>query len=170
MTGYGHLPDLLNMSKSWKVNNMDIVTPEQRSRNMAAIRSQNTKPEVYFRKLLFAQGYRYSLSSKNIPGHPDMYLRKYNTAIFVHGCFWHRHEGCKYAYMPKSKIEFWENKFEMNKKRDIVVRRSLLEKGIRYIVIWECTIRKMKKDNEFCKNILIQVNKFLKSEETLIEF
>lgn len=170
MTGYGHLPDLLNMSKSWKVNNMDIVTPEQRSRNMAAIRSQNTKPEVYFRKLLFAQGYRYSLNSKNIPGHPDMYLRKYNTAIFVHGCFWHRHEGCKYAYMPKSKIEFWENKFEMNKKRDIVVRRSLLEKGIRYIVIWECTIRKMKKDNEFCKNILIQVNKFLKSEETLIEF
>lgn len=82
---------------------MDIVTSEQRSKNMSAIRSKNTKPEIYFRKFLFAEGYRYSLNSKNIPGHPDIYLRKYNTAIFINGCFWHRHEGCKYAYMPKSR-------------------------------------------------------------------
>ena len=106
---------------------MDIVTPEQRSKNMAAIRSKDTKPEVYFRKLLFAKGYRYSLNSKTVPGHPDIYLRKYNTAVFVHGCFWHRHEGCKFAYMPKSRIEFWQNKFEANRKRDIVVRNELHE-------------------------------------------
>ena len=94
---------------------MDIKSPEERSKNMAAIHSKNTKPEIYFRKLLFARGYRYSLNSKNIPGHPDVYLRKYNTAIFVHGCFWHRHNGCKYAYMPKSREDFWAEKFETNK-------------------------------------------------------
>ena len=80
----------------------DIVSPEQRSKNMAAIRSKNTKPEVYLRKLLFAQGFRYRIAAKNVPGHPDMFLRKYNTAIFVHGCFWHHHKGCRYAYNPKS--------------------------------------------------------------------
>lgn len=104
---------------------MDIVTPEQRSKNMAAICSKDTKPEVYFRKLLFAKGYRYSLNSKNVPGHPDIYLRKYNTAVFIHGCFWHRHKDCKFAYMPKSKVVFWQNKFETNQKRDFVVKNEL---------------------------------------------
>ena len=99
---------------------MDNKSPEERSRNMAAIRSKNTKPEIYFRKLLHAQGYRYSLNSKTVLGHPDIYLRKYNTAIFIHGCFWHRHSNCKYAYMPKSRVEFWQNKFEANAKRDYV--------------------------------------------------
>ena len=75
----------------------DIVSPEKRSQNMSAIRSKNTKPEVYLRKLLFAQGYRYRIADKSVPGHPDIFLRKYNTAIFVNGCFWHRHLGCKYA-------------------------------------------------------------------------
>ena len=83
---------------------MDIKSPEERSKNMSAIRSRDTKPEVYFRKLLFAQGYRYRLNAKTVPGHPDIYLKKYNTAIFVHGCFWHRHPGCKYTYMPKSRV------------------------------------------------------------------
>ena len=89
----------------------DIVSPERRSKNMSAIRSKDTKPEIYLRKLLFAEGYRYRIAEKSIPGHPDMFLRKYNTAIFVHGCFWHRHQGCKYAYMPKSRVEFWQKKF-----------------------------------------------------------
>ena len=100
----------------------DIVSPEQRSQNMAAIRSRDTKPEVYFRKLLFAKGYRYRIAAKNIPGHPDIFLRKYNTAIFIHGCFWHRHHGCKYAYTPKSREDFWQNKFEANIKRDYIVK------------------------------------------------
>lgn len=144
---------------------MDIVTPQQRSKNMAAIRSKDTKPEVYFRKLLFAKGYRYGLNSKTVPGHPDIYMRKYNIAVFVHGCFWHRHEGCKFAYVPKTRVEFWKNKFDSNQKRDFVVRKELHEKGIKCLVVWECSIKQMKK-NEFIRDEYIkQVERFLKSEE-----
>ena len=125
---------------------MDIKSLEERSKNMAAIHSKNTKPEIYLRKLLFARGYRYGVNSKSVPGHPDIYMKKYNTAIFVHGCFWHRHEGCKYAYMPKSKVEFWQKKFDTNVKRDKTVRKELLELKIKQLIIWECTIKKMKKD------------------------
>lgn len=148
---------------------MDILTPEQRSKNMAAIRSKDTKPEVYFRKLLFAMGYRYSLNSKTVPGHPDLYMRKYNTAIFVHGCFWHRHEGCKYAYMPKSRVEFWQKKFGANRKRDDTVQKELNEKGIRYIVIWECTIRQMIRDEDMQERIISYVMNFLESQENCVE-
>lgn len=148
---------------------MDIKTPEERSKNMAAIRSKNTKPEIYFRKLLFARGYRYSLNSKNIPGHPDIYLRKYNTAIFVHGCFWHRHNECKYAYMPKSREDFWAKKFETNKKRDCVVQKELQEKGIKCLVIWECTIKQMKKDEYICEGYLRKIENFLRIETIYME-
>lgn len=148
---------------------MDIVTPEQRSKNMAAIRSKDTKPEVYFRKLLFAKGYRYSLNSTKVPRHPDIYLRKYNTAVFIHGCFWHRHEGCKFAYMPKSRIEFWQNKFEANRKRDFVVRNELREKGIKCLVVWECSVKKMQKDEEFQIRLLDKVVAFLTSEDSFME-
>lgn len=148
---------------------MDIVTPEQRSKNMAAIRSKDTKPEVYFRKLLFAKGYRYSLNSTKVSGHPDIYLRKYNTAVFIHGCFWHRHEGCKFAYMPKSRIEFWQNKFEANRKRDFVVRNELREKGIKCLVVWECSVKKMQKDEEFQIRLLDKVVAFLTSEDSFME-
>ena len=91
----------------------DIKSPIERSRNMAAIHGQNTKPEMYLRKLLFAHGFRYRKNYKELPGHPDIYLPKYRTAIFVHGCFWHRHKGCKHAYMPKSNVEFWEKSFRI---------------------------------------------------------
>ena len=114
----------------------DTLTPEERSRNMAAIRSRDTKPEVYLRKLLFAKGYRYRIADKNIPGHPDIFLRKYNTAIFVHGCFWHRHPGCKYAYTPKSHVEFWQNKFDDNVRRDAVVKDELQEQRIKCLIVW----------------------------------
>lgn len=116
---------------------MDIITAEQRSRNMAAIRSGNTRPELYLRKLLFSMGYRYRINSKKVSGHPDIYLRKYNTAVFIHGCFWHRHEGCKYSYMPKSRIEFWQKKFEMNMRRDCVVKAELKDADVKCLVIWE---------------------------------
>lgn len=92
----------------------DIKTPAERSKNMAAIKGKNTKPEVFLRKQLFTAGYRYRNNSSLAPGHPDIWLRKYNTAIFVHGCFWHRHSGCKLCYMPKSRVEFWEKKFTDN--------------------------------------------------------
>lgn len=148
---------------------MDIKSPEERSRNMAAIRSKDTKPEIYFRKLLFAQGYRYSLNSKKIPGHPDLYLRKYNTAIFIHGCFWHRHSGCQYAYMPKSRVEFWQKKFEANVKRDYVVKIELQDRGIKCLIVWECTVKKMMKNREFRETYLVTVTNFLKNDKFLLE-
>lgn len=143
----------------------DTVSPEQRSRNMAAIRSKNTKPELYFRKLLFAEGFRYGVNSKSVPGHPDLYLKKYNTAVFVHGCFWHRHEGCKYASTPKSRVEYWQKKFEANKKRDQKITEQLLAKDIKVLVIWECTIKKMQRSSETEKQTLEVVVEFLSTDD-----
>ena len=102
--------------------------------------------------------------------HPDLYLKKYNTAIFVNGCFWHRHSGCKYAYMPKSRLDFWENKFEKNRIRDDNVREALANAGIRQLVIWECTIKKMKKNLNLRDETVEAVVKFLNNDASYIEF
>lgn len=147
----------------------DIVSPEQRSKNMSAIRSKNTRPEIYFRKLLFSKGYRYSLNSNRVLGHPDIYLKKYNTAVFIHGCFWHRHEGCKYAYTPKSRIEFWMKKFETNQKRDQKVMKELSTEHVKQLIIWECTIKQMNRNHEKEDEILVRTELFLKSEELYLE-
>ncbi len=148
---------------------MDIKTKEARSRNMSAIRSKDTKPEVFFRKLLFSRGFRYRKNVSNIPGHPDLYLAKYHTAIFVHGCFWHRHKNCKYAYMPKSRTDFWNDKFEKNVKRDEEVLKQLAEKNIKCLVVWECTIRRMRKSEVISDNILLQVFNFFSSSKLYLE-
>ena len=148
---------------------MDIKSPEERSKNMAAIHSKNTKPEIYLRKLLFARGYRYGVNLKSVPGHPDIYMKKYNTAVFVHGCFWHRHEGCKYAYMPKSRVEFWLKKFEANVKRDELVRKELASKKIKVLIVWECTIKRMKKDKKTEEEVISLIEKFLLSSEFELE-
>ena len=148
---------------------MDIKSPEERSKNMAAIHSKNTKPEIYLRKLLFAKGYRYGVNSKSVPGHPDIYMKKYNTAVFVHGCFWHRHDGCKYAYMPKSRVEFWLKKFEANVKRDELVRKELASKKIKVLIVWECTIKRMKKDKKTEEEVISLIEKFLLSSEFELE-
>jgi len=147
----------------------DIKTKEERSRNMSAIHSKDTGPEVYFRKLLFTNGIRYRKNVSYIPGNPDLFLKKYNTAIFVNGCFWHRHTGCKYAYTPKSRLDFWENKFTNNKARDEKVRKELVNAGIRQLVIWECTIRKMKKDAAVRNDIIEAVICFLRSDLSYTE-
>lgn len=143
----------------------DIVSPEKRSQNMSAIRSKDTKPEVYLRKLLFAQGYRYRIADKSVPGHPDIFLRKYNTAIFVNGCFWHRHPGCKYAYTPKSRVEFWQKKFDDNVRRDSAVKAELLEHGIKLLTVWECAIRRMQRDKIEEERALAKIILFIKSNE-----
>ena len=148
---------------------MDIKSTEERSKNMSAIHSKNTKPEIYLRKQLFARGYRYGINSKNVPGHPDIYLKKYNTAIFVHGCFWHRHEGCKYAYMPKSRVDFWQKKFEANKKRDNIVKVQLTDVGVKRIIVWECTIKRMQKDSDINEDIMNRIENFLVSCEANME-
>ena len=114
---------------------------EQRSRNMSAIKSKNTRPEIVVRKLLHSMGYRFRLHRKDLPGSPDIVLPKYKTAIFVHGCFWHRHENCKYASTPKTRSEFWESKFEGNIKRDKINQTNLIKLGWKIIIIWECQLK-----------------------------
>ena len=148
---------------------MDIKSAEDRSRNMAAIRSKDTKPEIFFRKLLFANGFRYRKNVNYVPGHPDLYLAKYHTAIFVHGCFWHRHNGCKYAYMPKSRTEFWTEKFERNIARDKEVLKQLVERNIKCLIVWECTVDKMLKNEEFAEEELKIINEFFNAADTIME-
>jgi len=114
---------------------------EQRSRNMSAIKSKNTKPEITVRKLLHSMGYRFRLHRKDLPGSPDIVLPKYKTVIFVHGCFWHRHENCKYATTPKTRKEFWEKKFRENINRDNLNQANLSLKGWKIIIIWECQLK-----------------------------
>lgn len=143
----------------------DIKSAEERSKNMAAIKSKNTSPELFLRRLLFSKGYRYRLYSKSIPGHPDLWLKKYNTVVFVHGCFWHRHQGCKYSYMPKSRVQYWATKFEKNTAHDEIVKKQLADKGIKCLIVWECTIKKAKKKNGSPENLLKSVEKFLVSDE-----
>jgi len=117
---------------------------EQRSRNMSAIKSKNTKPEIAVRKLLHSMGYRFRLHRKDLPGSPDIVLPKYKTVIFVHGCFWHRHENCKYASIPKTRKEFWESKFKANVKRDKEIQEKIKNIGWKSVVIWECELKSTK--------------------------
>ena len=147
----------------------DIKSPEKRSQNMSAIKSKNTKPEIFLRKLLFANGYRYRLHSRTVPGHPDLWLKKYNTAIFVNGCFWHRHQGCKYAYTAKTRIDFWNRKFDQNIKRDQTVKKELLNGGVRCLIIWECTIEKSRKKNGSPQSLIDEIEIFLHSDELYME-
>ena len=117
---------------------------EQRSRNMSAIKSKNTKPEIKVRKVLHSMGYRFRLHSKDLPGSPDIVLPKYKTVIFVHGCFWHRHENCKYASIPKTRQEFWNKKFEENIKRDSEIQGKIKNLDWRSVVIWECETKNIE--------------------------
>ena len=117
---------------------------EQRSRNMSAIKSKNTKPEIKVRKILHSMGYRFRLHSKDLPGSPDIVLPKYKTVIFVHGCFWHRHDSCKYASTPKTRKEFWNKKFTENKKRDSEIQEKIKILDWRSVVIWECETKNIE--------------------------
>jgi DNA mismatch endonuclease (patch repair protein) len=118
---------------------MDHLSKEKRSVNMSKIKSKNTKPELIIRSYLHKNGFRYRLKN-NLPGKPDIYLKKYKTAIFIHGCFWHSHKNCKRSNLPKSNIEYWKNKLDMNKKRDKKAAEALKKKEIQVIVVWECEV------------------------------
>lgn len=119
----------------------DVHMPEVRSYNMSQIKGKDTKPEEMVRKYLFSQGFRYRKNVNNLPGKPDIVLSKYKTCIFVNGCFWHKHEGCKYFVWPKSNIEFWKNKIEANVLRDEMNNLKLVGLGWKVIVIWECQLK-----------------------------
>jgi DNA mismatch endonuclease, patch repair protein len=123
----------------------DSISKSHRSWNMSRIRSRDTQPEIAVRSLLHRMGYRFRLHVRDLPGVPDIVLPKYASVIFVHGCYWHRHQGCKYAYTPKSNRAFWSGKFEANVKRHKAVARELLALGWRVIVVWECELRNEQK-------------------------
>ncbi len=135
---------------------MDIMSKEERSRSMSLIKSRDTQPEKTVRSLLHKMGFRFSLQRKDLPGKPDIVLPKYKTVIFVHGCFWHRHYNCKRASTPKSNIEFWQAKFEANKKRDRRARKANRDLGWNVIIIWECQISKMKQQPNLLKNEILK--------------
>jgi len=120
----------------------DVHSKETRSYNMAQIHSKNTKPETLVRKYLFSCGLRYRKNDKRYPGHPDMVFPKFQTMVFVNGCFWHKHTGCRYYVPPKSNTEFWEEKLESNRLRDDRNIKNLLNAGWKVIVVWECELKK----------------------------
>lgn len=119
----------------------DVMTPEQRSRCMAAIKGKDTKPELIVRKYLFSRGLRFRLQVKTLPGKPDIVLPKYKTVIFVNGCFWHGHENCRHYRLPKSNVEFWQEKISRNIERDRRTEAELTALGWRVIRIWECELK-----------------------------
>lgn len=121
---------------------MDVVDSAARSRMMAGIRSKDTKPELTVRKYLHARGFRYRLHTRQLPGSPDLVLPKYRVAVFVHGCFWHRHHDCRYTTMPTSNADKWDLKFRQNIERDARTKTALEASGWRVIVVWECELRK----------------------------
>lgn len=122
------------------------LTKEQRHRNMASIRSKNTKTEILVRKFLWRLGFRYKVNNPRLPGHPDIVLRKYRTCVFVNGCFWHGHMGCKYFRIPRTNTEFWETKISRNRERDKQEHKRLAAMGWHVIVIWESQLKPVQRE------------------------
>ena len=144
--------------------NMDRLSPQQRHKNMASIRSKDTKPEMIVRRGLWKRGFRYRLNYKRLPGHPDLVLRKYRTCIFVNGCFWHGHmvdtlsfENSKCCKIPKTNREFWETKIRRNKERDIEEQHQLAAMGWHCLTVWECEL-KPKKCEQTLESIAYTLN------------
>lgn len=126
---------------------MDVHDKKTRSYNMSRIKGKNTKPEELVRKYLFSQGFRYRKNDKRLPGSPDIVLPKYKTVIFVNGCFWHGHEGCKYFVWPESNKDFWKNKIETNIARDKKKKEAIEALGWNVITVWECELKpKVRED------------------------
>lgn len=121
---------------------MDVFDTTTRSRNMAAIRSANTKPEMLLRRALHSRGYRYRLHRADLPGRPDLVLAGRRAAIFVHGCFWHRHQECRFATIPATRPEFWQSKFDSNVRRDARSFEALVDMGWRVANVWECQLKR----------------------------
>lgn len=120
---------------------IDTLSPEKRSERMRRVRGRNTKPEMQVRRLIHGMGYRYRLHAKDLPGTPDIVFRRRKKAIFVHGCFWHRHENCKLARLPKSRGEFWIPKLEGNRRRDKINQKMLIDMSWQFMVVWECQLK-----------------------------
>ena len=124
---------------------MDVHNKQTRSYNMSQIKGKRTKPEDIVAKYLFAQGFRYRRNVKSLPGTPDIVLKKHKTVVFINGCFWHMHEGCKFFVLPDNNAEFWKNKFNENKNRDKIKEEQLICLGWKVLVIWECELKKQNR-------------------------
>ena len=133
---------------------MDVFTVERRSALMARIQGKNTKPEISVRRIAYGLGYRFRLHRRDLPGTPDLTFPCLKKIIFVHGCFWHQHRECRYAYTPKSNTAFWEQKFSSNRSRDIHVLRELRRLGWKVLVVWECETKKPQA-------LISKINRFL---------
>lgn len=144
---------------------MDKLSTEQRHKNMAAIHSKDTKPEMIVRKGLWSRGFRYRLNSPRLPGHPDLVLRKYRTCVFVNGCFWHGHEGC--CKIPNTNREFWVAKIKRNQERDIETQKHLAEMGWHCITIWECELKPSNREQTL-KSLAFTLNKIWLEEHAVI--
>ena len=131
----------------------DVHSPEIRSYNMSRIRNKDTKPELIVRKHLFNNGFRYRLHDKKLPGKPDIVLSKYKTVIFIHGCFWHGHEGCKFFVVPKTRTDWWLKKIEGNKLKDVENFNKLCGLGWKVLSIFECELKSKNLSNTFNKLI-----------------
>ncbi len=143
----------------------DIVDKRTRSRMMAGIKGKDTKPELALRRALHARGYRYRLHSKKVAGRPDLIFPRFGAAVFVHGCFWHRHAGCRYATTPSTRSEFWKLKFDTNVARDRTVRQALFDTGWRVATVWECALR-----NDSQVNVAAELlTDWLRSEDVQLE-
>ncbi|KFN48483.1 DNA glycosylase [Arenimonas malthae CC-JY-1] len=139
------------------------IAQETRSRMMAGIRGENTKPELIVRSRLHADGLRFRLHDRELPGKPDLVLRRWNALVFVHGCFWHGHGGCKYFRLPRTRPEFWRQKIEGNKARDLRTLDAVARIGWRVAIVWECAIR------DDCQQSLSKLVSFVRSESPHVE-
>jgi len=134
----------------------DNLTKEDRHYNMTRIKSENTKPEEIVRKYLFSNGFRYNMNDKRLPGKPDIVLKKYKTVVFVHGCFWHCHDGCRYFVLPKSNQSYWHPKLEKNRQRDIEHQTLLREMGWKVLIVWECELKSSSRQSTL-ENLIEQI-------------
>ena len=135
----------------------DIFSEEQRSYVMSRVSSKNTKPELCVRSFLHRQGLRFRIHRKDLPGKPDLALPKYRTAIFVHGCFWHRHKGCPRATMPSTRIDFWKRKFERNVVRDRLNQAALKKENWKVVVVWECELSTIDKRMDSLNELICRI-------------
>lgn len=143
----------------------DVVDKTTRSRMMSGIKGKNTKPEILIRSLLHQGGFRFRIHDNNLPGQPDIVLKKYRAVIFIHGCFWHRHE-CHLFKWPKTRSEFWKNKINRNHEKDIRTLRELEALGWRVCIVWECAVKGANKD---FKKITMQLVSWLNSKKEFME-
>ncbi|RJX18464.1 MAG: DNA mismatch endonuclease Vsr [Desulforudis sp.] len=134
----------------------DTLSPIERSERMSRIRSKNSSPELKLRRLIHSMGFRYRLHVNELPGTPDLVFPSRKSVIFLHGCFWHRHEGCKLARLPKSKLDFWKPKLETNRARDLLQQQQLRDLGWRLLVVWECEMVYTERISTIVRNFLCE--------------